>query len=69
MVQLKVHCIRPRAKDGGRVLGGGGGYVAVFWETKVDHHSTRSTLGWLWTDLDGYASYAPVMHATLVVLP
>ena len=46
-----------------------GGSSAVFCYTKLYDHSSRSAPGWLWTDLDEYASYAPVMHATLVVLP
>ena len=41
---------------------------AVFRVYEGVGHSTRSTQGWLWTDLDEYASYALVMHAELVVL-
>ncbi len=46
----------------GHPLGGGfQGWAGV-------GHSSRSAPGWLWTDLDEYASDAPVMHAVHVVL-
>ena len=41
---------------------------AVFRVDEGIGHSSRSAPGWLWTDLDEYASDAPVMHAVHVVL-
>ena len=40
---------------------------APFWEEQGGDDSFRSSQGWLWTDLDEYASDAHCMHTTRAV--